>query len=93
MMIRESCTRRLPWIEGHAQTTTSIFSGMAMDARVVPLQEQPTPSLPRGAQCPSCFTYNLVGRLPESRKIRKGDAWELKCALCGDQYELQRNAA
>ena len=92
-MIRDSAILAYPETAGHVQLAQRIFSGMAMNARVIPLQQQPAPSLPRGAQCPSCFTYNLVGCLPENRKIQKGDDLELKCALCGDMYQLQRQAA
>jgi|GEM_PF-4855002 len=48
----------------------------------------------RGAQCPSCFTYNLLDHLPEAKKRSRGErAWELQCALCGSEFQLGGDAA
>jgi len=66
---------------------------MATDVRVVPFIQKPAPGTPRGAQCPSCFTFNLLAQLPQSRKINKADGLELKCALCGTHYPMEAPAA
>ncbi|HTK95838.1 MAG TPA: hypothetical protein VL382_09380 [Terriglobales bacterium] len=41
----------------------------------------------RGAQCPNCFTYNLLDHLPPAKKRAAGEsAWDLQCALCGSEF-------
>jgi hypothetical protein len=48
----------------------------------------------RGAQCPNCFTYNLLDHLPETKKRSRGEqSWELQCALCGSEFCLGEDAA
>lgn len=47
------------------------------------------PAAPRGAQCPSCFTYNLLDYLPATKKKAISSAkWQVECALCGSLYLL-----
>lgn len=54
-----------------------------------PSQERFSRATPReGAQCPSCFTFNWVDYLPANRKANHDNGWTLKCALCGNPYEL-----
>ncbi len=66
---------------------------MATEGRVLKIQQKRVPGKPRGAQCPSCFTYNLLKHLPENKKVANPSGWELKCALCGDRYPLESQAA
>jgi len=49
----------------------------------------------RGAQCPNCFTYNLLDQLPESkrRRGRTEHTWEIQCALCGSEFRLGEQAS
>ena len=43
----------------------------------------------RGAQCPNCFTYNLLDHLPASKKRATGErSWDVQCALCGSEFRL-----
>ncbi len=43
----------------------------------------------RGAQCPNCFTYNLLDHLPAAKKRASGErSWDVQCALCGSQFHL-----
>jgi DNA-directed RNA polymerase subunit RPC12/RpoP len=43
----------------------------------------------RGAQCPNCFTYNLLDHLPATKKRAAGEhGWDVQCALCGSQFHL-----
>ena len=43
----------------------------------------------RGAQCPNCFTYNLLDHLPAAKKRAAGEnGWDLQCALCGSEFHL-----
>lgn len=49
---------------------------------------------PRGAQCPSCFTFNLLDHLPATKKRPlDGANWDLQCALCGHEYPLLPHSA
>jgi hypothetical protein len=48
----------------------------------------------RGAQCPNCFTYNLLDHLPDHKKQARGDrTWDLQCALCGSMFCVGDEAA
>ncbi len=62
---------------------------MAMDARVIPIEKGTAPGSPPGAQCPSCFTFNLLRHLPENRKSHSAAGVELTCALCGARYKVR----
>lgn len=92
-MIMDSAALAYPEIEDHTVGSKRIYSAMATNVRVLPCKQKPSPGTPRGAQCPSCFTFNLLGQLPDNRKINKADGLELKCALCGTNYPFQVQAA
>jgi hypothetical protein len=51
-----------------------------------------SPAAQKGAQCPSCFTFNLLQHLPEHRKQGSPIGVELTCALCGTIYRAKRPA-
>lgn len=66
-----------------------------MSAPMRPFLVSPLPHA-RGAQCPNCFTYNLLDHLPESKKKRRGSgdtSWDIQCALCGSQFRLGEQAS
>ncbi len=93
-MIKDSSPRAyMEFTETTQQQRLASVIGMATEVRVLPFQQKPAPGKPRGAQCPSCFTYNLLKHLPDNRKFSNAGGWELKCALCGDWYPLQSQAA
>lgn len=91
-MIMDSAAPAYREVTGHTFQRTRIYLAMARDVRVLLFKQKPVPGTPFGAQCPSCFTFNLLGQLPENRKISKADGLELKCALCGTRYPLQEQA-
>ena len=64
-----------------------------MSVPMRPFLVSPLPQT-RGAQCPNCFTYNLLDHLPETKKRRHTEhAWEIQCALCGSEFRLGDHAA
>jgi len=65
---------------------------MATDVKSLLLQKL-TPKAARGAQCPSCFTFNMPHHLPENRKARSASGVELICALCGTRYPTSESPA
>jgi hypothetical protein len=46
----------------------------------------------KGAQCPSCFTFNLLHHLPEKRKQHRHFGIEVTCALCGTRFPVEKPA-
>ncbi len=48
---------------------------------------------PRGAQCPNCFTFNLLDHLPPAKKRAAESGWEVQCALCGSRFSIGEKAA
>lgn len=71
---------------------TRIFLDMSAPMR--PFLVSPLPHA-RGAQCPNCFTYNLLDHLPDAKKRRgvSGHSWEIQCALCGSEFRLGDHAS
>ncbi len=49
-----------------------------------------SPGVQKGAQCPSCFTFNLLHHLPEHRKQQRSFGVEVTCALCGTRYPAEK---
>ncbi len=42
------------------------------------------------AQCPNCFTMNLLWHLQRKNKSKDADDSALRCALCGTQLSIRR---
>ena len=51
-----------------------------MPSKMVPL------AATRGHQCPGCFTFNWIDRLPEDRKRQHQGQMLITCALCSSEY-------
>ncbi len=43
----------------------------------------------RGHQCPDCFTFNWIDRLPDDRKRRHQGKMLITCALCRSEYPAE----
>jgi hypothetical protein len=65
-----------------------------MSAPVRPFLVSARPQ-PRGAQCPNCFTFNLLDHLPASKKrsMAGEQVWDIQCALCGSEFRHGEHAA
>ena len=93
MLLRGSPVQgfRSPRREQSPGSAPRIFIHMAAPLRPFLVSARPSE---RGAQCPNCFTYNLLDHLPAAKKRARGEsAWELQCALCGSQFHLGEEAA
>jgi hypothetical protein len=47
----------------------------------------------RGHQCPDCFSFNWVERLPDDRKRLHQGSTLITCALCKAEYPARAEAA
>lgn len=72
-----------------------ILNSMGTEPRVLPFDRKPAPEMPRGAQCPNCFTYNLTQHRLSDRAGQSSDAEEMTCLLCGTRFPVptERRAA
>lgn len=81
---------QLPHTWPHRRQSPHLSLYMATDNRQLSFQRF-SPAAHKGAQCPSCFTYNLLHLLPENRKQPHPRGLELTCALCGTQYPVEQH--
>jgi hypothetical protein len=86
----EMAKTALPREAGHAGGDSSIFTlYMATDGQH--FSQRFTSTAQEGAQCPNCFTLNLLQHLPENRKRERLSGIEVTCALCGTEYLAERS--
>jgi hypothetical protein len=71
---------------GYIAANLGISLPMATDIQTLRLNKfSPTT---KGAQCPSCFTFNMPHHLPEHRKLTISSGIQYTCALCGTRYPV-----